>query len=542
MTMPLSKTLGSLLDENVLKYKDNEAMIFQGKKWTYHQLKQEVDQFAKGLVHLGVRRNDKVAILIQNRPEWIISVLACFKIGAVAIPLNTWYKPSDIEYVLKKADVKVLIFSQKFLNYDYANYVHEVIPYTQYTLNEVTHSEYPHLKRLISLGDKKLEGTTDYNDVFQLGSSIQDDMYNEITSLVEPDGLAYILFTSGSTARPKGVQVHHVGLIENGFNTGERLKINCNDKLWLAIPIFFGLSAENALMAVWTHGASVVIQEYFDEEVALKLFEEEKCTVYYGRFNMFNRLIHHPNFDKNKIYFQKGSASGTPEQFKKVAELIPSICNIYGATESYGYSSMTESTDELEIKMNCHGKPNPGFEFRVADMDTGEILPPGREGELQIKGYITSGYYNDPENTAKAFTEDGFYRSGDRGYLDEIGRWHFIGRIKDFIKTGGIMVSPRAVEEYIIKHPKVAEVNVTGFPDAVKDEVVVAVIETKSGERLTEEEVIAYCKAGLPSYSVPIKIFFMKEADLPHTATGKVPKNQLKELLVTLTSQCEVGS
>jgi fatty-acyl-CoA synthase len=341
--------------------------------------------------------------------------------------------------------------------------------------------------------------------------------------------MAYLLYTSGSTALPKGVQIQHYALIENMWQIGERQHVTEHDRLWLAVSLFWGLGCENALFNLLTHGGCVVLQEHFDAGEALALIERERCTVFYGTPNMAQALHEHPDRPRRDLSSLRGGATiGTPEQIMRVVELgAREICNIYGLTETYGNCNVADAADPLEKRIANVGRPLVGVDQRIVDPETGKVLPSGEVGEIRVKGYVTSGYYKDPERTAEAFDENGYFRTGDFGCLDADGYLHFRGRIKEMVKTGGINVAPIEVEEVLMSHPAVQAAFVTGVPDPVQDELLAAVIVRKNGAALSEREVSEYCRKVLAAYKVPRLIRFVAEEELPLTTTGKVQKNRL---------------
>jgi fatty-acyl-CoA synthase len=286
-------------------------------------------------------------------------------------------------------------------------------------------------------------------------------------------------------------------------------------------------------MAILTHGGSVAIQEHFEPGEALALIEEARCTVYYGMPPFTKALYEHPERGKHDILsLQKGATIGPRESMHQAIELVPYVSNVYGATETYGNCCVIDGRDEVERRLSSQGKPLPGMTLKIVDEETREELGSGEVGEVFVKGYVTPGYFRDPENNAEAFDDEGFYITGDIGYLDEEGYFHFVNRLKEMIKTSGINVSPLAVEEHLFGHPKVNEAHVLGVPDEDTGEIVVAIIEPTPDSECTEEEIVSYCKEGLPSYSVPREVLFRQAEDLPRTATGKVSKQMLRDMLV----------
>jgi fatty-acyl-CoA synthase len=513
--MPASRTVPDLIDELARRYPEREAVVGSGQRYTYRALRAEVRRLARALHALGVRRGDKVAILMGNRPEWLIADFAITLLGAVMVGVNTWATARELQHILSHSDTRFLFCVARFLKHDYAAMLPEL--------------DLPQLERTICVGDGGRPDWLAYSKLLSQGDSVEESAIDAAQRAVRPQDMAYLLYTSGSTSLPKGVEIQHYALIENMWHIGERQKVTEHDRLWLAVSLFWGLGCENALFNLLTHGGCIVLQEHFDAGQALELIERERCTVFYGTPNMAQALCEHPDRARRDLSRLRGGATiGTPEQIMRVVDLgAREICNIYGLTETYGNCNVADARDPLNKRIANVGRPLSGVEQRIVDPQTGKLLPPGEVGEVRVKGYVTTGYYKDPERTREAFDEHGFFRTGDLGMLDAEGYLHFRGRIKEMVKTGGINVAPIEVEEVLLSHPAVQAAFVTGVPDAVHDELLAAVIVPKRGTALTEHEVTEHCRKSLAAYKVPRLIRFAAEEELPLTTTGKVQKNRL---------------
>jgi len=326
----------------------------------------------------------------------------------------------------------------------------------------------------------------------------------------------------------------HAGCLENGFNIGERQHLTRADRLWLAVPLFWSFAAANALMALTTHGGTTVLQERFDADEAVRLIAAERCTVYYGMSHMARAMLNAPawgHYDTRSL--RTGLTIGTPEEMALTMHGlgVREICNVYGATETYGNATVTDASEPEALRLHSQGKPLPGMQLRIVDPETRVVLPPGKVGEILVAGYVTPGYHRDPENNAQAFDAEGYFRTGDLGMLDAEGRLHFRGRLKDLIKSGGINISPLEVEAYLMTYPKVQYASVVGLPDAMKGEVPVAAVQLREGEAATAEEIRGFCRNHIASYKIPVHVVFLQPDEFPRTSTGKVQKTGLCEVL-----------
>jgi len=516
---PTSRTVPDLIDELARRLPEREALVGGGQRFTYRQLRAETRRIARALHALGVRRGDKVAILMGNRPEWVIADLAITTLGGVMIGVNTWATPRELEYILVHSDAKVLITADRFLKYDYRATLRDIAP------------RVPLLERIVCVADDVPDGWLRYADLARLAERVPDSTVDGAQRIIAPQDVAYLLYTSGSTSTPKGVQLQHGALIENMWQIGQRQHVTERDRLWLAVSLFWGLGCENALFNLLTHGGCVVLQERFDAGEALALIERERCTMFYGTPNMAQALHEHPDRTRRDLSSLRGGATiGTPEQIMRVVELgARDICNIYGLTETYGNCNVTDAAEPLAKRLTTVGRPLAGVDQRIVDPETERVLAAGQVGEIRVKGYVTIGYYKDPARTAESFDAHGYFRTGDLGWMDADGALHFRGRLKEMVKTGGINVAPIEVEEILMTHPGVQLAFVTGVPDPVRDEVLGAVIVPKPGAALSEESVCAFCREALAAYKVPRLIRFAAEHELPLTTTGKLQKNRLAD-------------
>lgn len=522
MDAPTSRTVAGLLAEMAVRFPDREAIVDARRRLTFAQWRLESRRIAKGLYALGVRRGDHVAILAGNVAEWLIVDFAIASLGATMVSVNTWATRRELGYLLEHSDAKVLVHADQYLGMNYVDVFTEMR----------AAGEWPdRLEHAVCLGECP-PWAIPYHELEGRGAEISDETIDTCERAVQPADVACLLYTSGSTSMPKGVPLQHYGLVENMWSIGERQHLTENDRLWLAVSLFWALGCENALFALLTHGGCIVLQTSFDAREALELIERERCTVFYGTPNMSVALMEHPDrasFDLSTL--RTGVTIGTPEQIQLVIDLgATEVCNVYGLTETYGNAAVMDGQVDPEFRVRSVGTLLPGNEAKIVDPETGRELPQGEVGEIRVRGYVMEGYYKAPDKNAEAFDADGYFLTGDLGFFDEDGYLFFRGRHKEMIKTGGINVAPVEVEEILVSHDAVAQAYVVGLADDERDEIVAAVIIQEPGTEFDEQEMRAYCRERMASYKVPRRYRLASEDELPLTSTRKLQKLRLHEL------------
>lgn len=533
--LPVQRTVGALLAHLAHTMPQQEAVVWPPQRFTYDTLYAQAMAVARGLWQLGIRHGEPVALLMSNRPEWITTALGCALIGAPVVALSTWARRLELAYVLEHSQAVALVMLDGFLGADYQALLTEVVPEVAHRPpGQIGAARLPALRELIVLGQPVLAAARHFDEMVARGRRPKAEIGHAASVPVQPTDILYVLYTSGSTARPKGVPLTHVGCLENGFNIGERQHLTPADRLWLAVPLFWSFGAANALMALLTHGGTVVLQERFDAEEAVRLIATEQCTVYYGMSHMTHAMLATPAWPcADTRSLRTGLTIGTPEEVGLTMHGlgVRQLCNVYGATETYGNATVTDAHDPEAVRLHSQGKALPGMQIRIVDPESRAVLPAGKVGEILVAGYVTPGYYRDPENNARAFDAEGYFITEDLGMLDAMGYLHFRGRLKDLIKSGGINISPLEVEAYLGTHPKVKQASVVGLPDAVKGEVPVAAVELRQGETASAAELRGFCRDQLASYKIPVQVVFFGPDEWPRTSTGKVQKPALREVI-----------
>jgi fatty-acyl-CoA synthase len=535
MERPISRTVGDLLDEMAEKFPKNDVIIFKNVRYTYAELKEKADQVASSLIGMGLRHGDKVGMFVNSGVDFLTIAFGILKAGGVLVPFSTWYRTKEASYALKHCEIKVLFTCDQLLGFSFSNMIREIVPeLDKKRPGEGFYPGYPYLDHVVAI-EKGFPGAHTWEDFLAFGLDVSQERLKATQRSVEPEELAMILLTSGTTAHPKAVQMIHHIVIENPFNIGEGMGMTPKDRYLINTPMFYAMFLSNAMGVIMTHGASMVVQDVFEPGEALRLIEEEKCTVTVSFYNAFAAMLNHPDFTKrDHSSMRTGGTIASIDELREIGrKFIPQIIRGYGLTESYGFCCMTDVRQPLEERIGSLGKILPGFEYKIVNMETGEKVQPREQGELCIKGYTTPGYFKDPENNQQAFDKEGFFHTGDLMWEDEKGNLEFITRAKEMIKTSGINVAPASIEAYLMTNPKVKVINVIGLPDKLKDQVIAAVIELKEGAEATQEEIINYCKGKIAGYSIPKVIYFIKGNEWPLTVTGKVQKNVLKEMLIS---------
>jgi fatty-acyl-CoA synthase len=511
------RTLGTLVADGAKRWGPNPAVIFEERTVSYAELSDQVDAVAAGLLALGVKHGDRVAVLFGNRPEWLFASLGAASIGAVVVPLNTWYRERELRWTMAHCAVSVAISAERFLKQSYVELLAGLV-------------DEGSLAAAILDGDAAA-GTIAWEELLASGSSSQRRA--ELAprrSQVHGEDTAFILYTSGSSAEPKGVRLLHAGLLENARAIAARRRTVPGDRIWLGAPLFYGLGAANALPVALTSGASLVIHDHFEAGRALEAIERHQATVYYGTGNMTRAMLDHPSFSRAMVASLDRGLAGIGPDYRRLTifELgVEGATPAYGLTESYGHVTGGWPDDPLPARLNTEGEPLPGVEIDIVDPETRQPLARGEAGLILLSGWLTPGYHENPAETAKALLPDGRFDTGDLGLIDNDGRLVFKSRIKDVIKSGGVNVSPLEVEQLILEHPDIRSAYVVGVGDHLRGESMVAFVDAVS--ELDADAVQAFVKARAASFKVPQHVIRCSEEEVPRLASGKVAKRELAE-------------
>lgn len=532
----INKTIGEVLDDLAKNQTDDWAVRYTDRpyKRTWKELNDEAELVARGLMSLGIRKGDHVAIWATNTPEWILTLFASAKIGAVLVTVNTNFKIFELEYLLRQSDTKLLVMMGGFKNNDYVATVNELLPELRNTSGDIESDSLPFLKRIVFAGNETPAGMLNFEDLKVLGNDFPVEIFEENKKTLSPHDVVNMQYTSGTTGFPKGVMLTHYNILNNGKTIGDGMKFTKDDRLCITVPFFHCFGLVLAMMACITHGTTMVPVERYSPVPVMNAISVEKCTAVHGVPTMFIAMLEHaqfPQFDFSSL--RTGIMAGSPcpiEVMKKVIDKMNmrEIVIVFGQTEASPGCTMTTTSDSLEKRVNTVGRAFPGVECKIIDPDTGETLPADKAGEFCARGYnIMKGYYKMPEATAQAIDKNGWLHSGDLCTVDSEGYYKVVGRIKDMIIRGGENIYPKEIEECLYTNDKISDVQVIGVPSEAYGEEVMACVILKEGETMTEEEVKDFVAARMAKHKVPKYVRFV--TSFPTNAAGKIQKFKMRE-------------
>ena len=536
----LGETLGANFDAAVEKWADQDALIVrhQNIRWTYLELQNKVNAFAAGLVSLGLQPGDRVGVWSPNNSEWVVTQYATAKAGVILVNINPAYRIAELEYAINKVGCKALILAASFKSSNYIAMVEELAPeISKSKPGEINSIRLPTLKTVIQIGGETNDGYFDFEQIPTLASTKDHQRIENLSDQLQFDDPINIQFTSGTTGFPKGATLTHFNVLNNGYFTGEGLKLSSNDKLCVPVPLYhcFGMVLSN--VAALTHGTALVYPaEAFDPLTVLETVEAERCTALHGVPTMFIAELGHPRFKEFDLSsLRTGIMAGSPCPIEVMRRVVEEMhCNemiiAYGMTETSPIITLSETDDPIEKQVTTVGRIFPHVEVKIID-DIGRIVVPGETGELLARGYnVMQGYWDDPDLTAESIDVAGWMHTGDLATMDVEGFCNIVGRVKDMVIRGGENIYPREIEEYLYRYSKINDVQVFGIPDVKFVEELCAWIILKSGETATEDDIRGFCQGQIAHYKIPRYIRFVDS--FPMTITGKVQKFAMRDAMI----------
>jgi fatty-acyl-CoA synthase len=525
------RTIGEWLDDTAGRWPDHLACAFRdsGLRYTWAQLRDEADRLAGVLLQLGLGKGDRLGIWSPNRSEWVLAQYATARIGVVLVNINPAYRLAELEYALNKAVCKAVISAPAFKTSQYLQMLQTLAPELAHCVpGQLQAARLPHLRAVVRMGDEPTPGMHNLGTLMAAVDAAAVAEARRIGRTLNCHEPINIQFTSGTTGHPKGATLSHHNIVNNAIAVAAAMGFGQTDRLCIPVPLYhcFGM-VMSSLVCTVTGGSMVFPGEGFDPLATLQALHDERCTALHGVPTMFIAQLDHPEFARFDLsHLRKGIMAGSPcpvEVMKRVnVDMHMSEVTIaYGMTETSPVSFQSAPTDPLHLRVSTVGRVMPHLEVKLVDAE-GATVPVGQPGELCTRGYsVMRGYWADDERTAEALRE-GWMHTGDLATLDADGYCNIVGRVKDMLIRGGENVYPREVEEFLFRHPAVAQVQVFGVPDAKYGEEVCAWIVLKPGAEASEDEIRAFCQGQIAHYKVPRHVRFV--AEIPMTVTGKAQK------------------
>lgn len=501
---------------------EREAIVFADARLTYAALERRALDAARSLKALGVGPGSHVGVLMPNCPQYVELLFGISLLGAVMVPINSRFAPRELGYVIENGELDVLVTSD--LAVEHVDYVARL----QEALDGAGARP-----AIVVLGRRDVPGMLTGAAFAAGGATIDDDEVLALHRRTAVRGIALMMYTSGTTAMPKGCRLSHEALVRTAVVAGRtKFRLSPEDRFWNPLPLFH-MSTILPMIGVFDAGATLLLMTHFDADVALRMLDEERVTINYATFPAIAQaLLNHPEYHPDRwrnVRIVNNVAP--PDTLRAMQAQMPHSVQIsaYGCTECGGVVAFNDPDDTLEQRCTTSGVPFEGVEVEVRDLETGAPAMPGERGEIVVRGYcLFDGYHKDPEHTARAFDEDGWFHTGDIGALTLDGRIRYLGRVKDMLKVGGENVAAIEIESYLATHPAVSIAAVVGVPDPKYVEVAAAFVELRPGHEATEEEIVEFCRQGLARFKVPRYVRFVDE--WPMSAT-KIQKYRLQERL-----------
>lgn len=523
-------TLGDLLLRTAAFRPDSDAVVFPEERLTYKGLAERACVLARGLIGLGIEPGEKVGVLMANGPDCIAAIYGIALAGAVVVPINTRYRAVELPYVITNAELAAIITSDRIDDYvDLLGLIASALPGLESAPDpyRLALEAAPALRAVVALGARSAPGTVDDRGLLEAAERVSESELDHRRAGVRVRGTALVLYTSGTTAQPRGCILTHEALVRCWTNVGRVFRLTADDRCWAPCPLFH-LGAVGPLLMCAAHGAAFISDTFFDATAALELIDREQATVLYPAYPPITQaVLTHPAFADTNVTAARAMLNvGPPDLLRQMQGALPHVVqlSLYGLTEGGGAITYNRLDDDLDVRVQTCGTPLPGSEVRIVDPDTGAKQGTDEEGEILIRGVsVCEGYYRDPDKTAMQFDADGWFHTGDRGALDAGGRLQFLGRLKEMLKVGGENVAPAEIEAHLGLHPAVKLVQVVGVPDERLEQVPAAFVELKPGQTATEQDLLDHCHDQIARFKIPRYIRFVSEWPMSATKVQKEP-------------------
>jgi acyl-CoA synthetase (AMP-forming)/AMP-acid ligase II len=528
---PTRLTIGRLLSDVAARHGDRLALRFEDRDWSYRELERESWRLGRALLAAGVAKGARVAVLFGNRPEFAQAFFAAGLLGAVLVPLNTFAAPDEVDYVLRHGDVSVLLLQPGLLKHRYLDALVDRHPeLVRDAPGRLRCTALPQLRRVVCLGLDAPRGAVEGWEACLAGADgVPEALVDASAREVHPSDDALVVYTSGTTARPKGVIHTQRAPVIQSWRFAELLGLTADDRVWTAQPFFWTAGIAMSLGATLAAGASLHLQESFDPGAALACFEAERITTVHAWPHQEKALAEHPDAATRELSSIRRLRAGSP--LAKLAgiekdEWGPDAA--YGLSETFTIVTALPASAPAERRRASHGPPLPGNVVRIVDPESGRERPRGESGEIAVKGpTLMRGYHKvEPE---LVFDAEGFFRTQDGGWLDELGELHWTGRLSNLVKTGGANVSPLEVESALASHPALRAALAVGVPHPTLGEALVLCAVPREGARPDEAELRAFLAAKLATYKVPRRVLFFAASELAYTGSQKIQPAPLRE-------------
>ena len=534
-------TIGEVLRRSAARFSRQEALVFVpgDVRLTYGELDEQVDAAARGILALGIRRGQHVAVWATNVPEWVVLQLAAARVGVVLVTINPAYRPFEFRYVLRHCDATALFLLDRYKSSNYFGMLARVCPQlAQAAPGAVGSDEFPRLRWVVAMRGDPPPGAISWNDMLRRGEKLDRDRLETAAAGLQPHQPINIQYTSATSGRPKGIVLSHRNVLTNAFHVGGCQRLGPRDRICIAVPFYHCFGCVMGTTCAVIHGAAMIIPgESFKAQSTLAAIAGEKATAIYGVPTMFIAQLEDDSFDQHDLSsLRTGIMAGSPcpveTMYRVMARMgAEDITIAYGQTEASPVITQTRVDDPLQLRVGTVGRPLPGVEVKLVDPATGDSLGDDTEGELCVRGHgVMLGYYNDPEATAASIDSDGWLHTEDLALRRSDGYYRITGRIKDMVIRGGENLYPREIEQFLATHEAVDEVSAVGVPDPRYGEELCVWIKLHAGHRVSADQLRNFSRKNVARFKIPRHVKFVDS--FPQRTDGVVDKPAIRRQMI----------